>query len=142
MFPGVLIFTFDNLPGSGDPREKGGVERFSLRLSDSLSGEFRFFFAYSHEVDRKHYIEGDLDVAKSGAEGLRKFIAENHISLVHLQQYSEDTLAFFQTLSREPDAQCLRPTTSGRTPTYRSTPGTAASGGCAGSSRSDGSSSG
>ena len=96
MFPGVLIFTFDNLPGSGDPREKGGVERFSLRLSDSLSGEFRFFFAYSHEVDRKHYIEGDLDVAKSGAEGLRKFIAENHISLVHLQQYSGDTLAFFR----------------------------------------------
>ena len=96
MLPGVLIFTFDNLPGSSDPREKGGVERFSLRLSDSLSSEFRFFFAYSHEVDPKHYIRGDLDVVKAGAVGLRKYIRDNGISIVHLQQYRKQTLQFFR----------------------------------------------
>ena len=46
MLPGVLFFLFDSLPGSYDPREKGGIERFSLRLRDALSSEFRFFFAY------------------------------------------------------------------------------------------------
>ena len=96
MLPGVLIFTFDNLPGSRNPREKGGVERFSLRLADSLSDEFRFFFAYKQEVDPKHYIRGDLDVVKVGAVGLRKYIRDNGISIVHLQQYRKQTLQFFR----------------------------------------------
>lgn len=96
MLPGVLIFTFDNLPGSRNPREKGGVERFSLRLADSLSDEFRFFFAYKQEVDPKHYIRGDLDVVKVGAVGLRKYIRDNGISIVHLQQYQKQTLQFFR----------------------------------------------
>ena len=96
MLPGVLYFLFDNLPGSYNPREKGGVERFSLRVSDTLSSQFRFFFAYTHEVDRKHYIDGDLDVRKAGSEGLRKYIRDNGISIVHLQQYDDQTLAFFR----------------------------------------------